>query len=203
MTTFDVMVDIDDVIFPWADTIHERARAMGLHNIESYSSWHMWEDYGVTKDAWLDVVSKAAWDGMYLDATPMPGSLAPLRHLAFEGHRIHLVTARGGALANDNSHDQIEEWTREWVAEHAVPHETLTFTKDKVAAQETLGVGFDYAIDDGIHNIKALQANDVKAYLLVRPHNLHLCVDQRFVVDSVAEFVEIIEAASINPQEES
>ena len=184
----NVMVDIDDVLFPWADGIHEKCRVAGLHDIETYTSWSMWEDYGVEKEAWLEVVDKATIDGFYQSA-PYPHAVEALRSLRWwmgSTVAIHLVTARG-MMAHA---DDIRRWTVEWVEDFAVPHDSLTFTKDKVRAQEKLG-RFDYALDDGAHNFEALLENGIEAYLLDRPHNQDVeAGDWR--VYSVGEFVDII-----------
>lgn len=194
---YDLMVDIDDVLFPWADGIHERAGAAGLHQGQPYTQWSMWEDYLCSKEDWMRVVGEAAEDGFYVDTPPMPGSIEALRRLHWAGDRIHLVTARGfpwPGAEHDHS-EVIKEWTQEWVWEHAVPHATLTFAKDKVAAMHELGVFFDFAIDDGPHNFEALRAAGVKAYLLDRPHNrsFEVCdapIGER--VNSVDQWADII-----------
>ena len=168
--TLDIMVDIDEPLFPWAMTVHEACREAGLHDLPSWSSWHMWEDYGCDKDLWLEVVARATHAGMYSTTAPVPNAAEALRMLHFEGHRIHLVTARGyQAFA-----DQIREWTRDWVEEFAIPHKTLTFATDKVAAMIALGVTFDIGIDDGVHNYEALDAVGVDIRLLDQPHNQQL-----------------------------
>lgn len=166
------MIDIDDVLFPWADSIHQRAHIAGLHDgTKPYSSWSMWEDYGCSKEAWLEVVDKATADGMYHEP-PMPGQVEALRRLWWEGVQIHLVTARGFMAYAD----EIRAWTHDWVEEFAVPHHTLSFAKDKVAEQAVLGVRFDYAIDDGVHNFVALREDGIRALLVDRPHNQNLKV---------------------------
>jgi len=186
--TIHAMIDIDDVLFPWADLIHDRSRVAGLHDIETYTTWHMWEDYGCSKEAWLEVVDKATVDGMYHEP-PMPGAVEALRRLVFERDvAIHLVTARG-FMAHAES---IREWTADWVEEYAVPHVDLTFAKDKVASQVALGVRFDYALDDGLHNFTALDADGVDTYLMTRPHNVSAPVWAASRVSSVDEFVDII-----------
>lgn len=189
----DVMVDIDDVLFPWADTIHELARERGLHDLETYTSWHMWEDYECTKEVWLDVVADAALSGMYEVTPPMPGAIEALRRLDFEGvANIHLVTARGFPLGGDDkSHHDVRDWTDTWIHEYAVPHKTLSFAKDKVAIQEDLGVRFNFAIDDGPHNFEALHAAGIDVRLLDRPHNqsFEVSLERVYTVD---EFVDIV-----------
>lgn len=190
------MVDIDDVLFPWYAEVHKACGVAGLHDgSKMAASWAMWEDYGCDKEAWLDVVSKATADGMYHKAEPIPGSLEPLRRLYFEGHTINLVTARGFmAFA-----DEIREWTADWVEEWAVPHHRLVFSQDKVASQSELG-RYDFALDDGIHNVEALWNDGVRTYLMDAPHNRGLLTGSPsmrvYTVDEFAQIVQLVEAAA-------
>ena len=127
----------------------------------------MWEDYGVAKEAWEEVIATATLDGMDRDTPPISGAAGSMRRLKWEGHRIHIVTARGFMEHGD----RIRTWTKEWLEEFAIPYDTLTFTKDKVAAQEALGVCFDHALDDGWHNYVALEGAGVTTWLVDAPHN--------------------------------
>ena len=186
----NIMRHIDDLFFPWPDKAHRRSGLVGLHDGSApWKTWHMWEDYGCSKEAWLDVVTSATLDGMYSNTPPYEGSVAAWNRLLWElGPRVglHLVTARGFM---EHAED-IRLWTPEWVTEYAIAHHTLSFEKDKVAAQAKLGVRFDYAIDDGVHNYEALDADGVKVYLLSRPHNREFPAERR--VDSIDEFVDIV-----------
>jgi hypothetical protein len=173
----DVMVDIDDVIFPTIDSIHELARVEGLHDGDVGPEWSGWEAYGCEEQTYWDLWTRFAQAGGYVTTEPIPGTLEALRRLAWAGARIHLVTARG-FLAHA---DEIRAWTPVWVEEFAVPHASLTFARDKVAAMwelftdPELGMDpykiFDYAIDDSPKNARALAEAGVKAYLLSHHHN--------------------------------
>jgi len=190
--TIHVMGDIDDVSFPWSDEIHERSHRAGLHdNTEPWKTWHPWKDYGCEEAAWWAVVDQALEDGMYEHAQPIPGSAEAWRRLKWEmgdAVQIHMVTARGFGPKKDAA-QRIREATPVWFEEWAIPFDTLTFAKDKVAAQAELGVRFDDAIDDGVHNYEALAAAGVPVGLLTRPHNAGH-PGRRF--DTLDEFVESI-----------
>jgi hypothetical protein len=182
----DIMVDIDEVIAPTVDSIHQLAFERGIHDgVEPMKIWHGWKQYGIPEDVYWDLWSDFALDGGYTKMVPIPGSVEALRRLAFERTdiAIHLVTARGFLTHGD----QIKGWTQEWVVEHAVPHNTLTFTGDKVASQAELGVRFDYAIDDSPKNFAALTADGVKTYLMDHPHNHDVITKMR--VYSMDQFV--------------
>jgi hypothetical protein len=199
--TIHIMGDIDDVFFPWADEAHRRSQLAGLHDGSApWTSWHMWEDYGCSKEAWLDVMDQACIDGMYEDTPPFEGSVAAWNRLRWEldDVQLHLVTARGFMARAE----EIREATPKWIEEYGIAHDTLTFAKDKVAAMRDLvplremdkwwhGSGrFDYAIDDGVHNYEALASAGVPVYLLTRPHNQNFPAQRR--VESIEEFVDIV-----------
>jgi 5'(3')-deoxyribonucleotidase len=184
--TFDIGVDIDDVLHPWYATAHELCVAAGITNGATPTGWAPHESYGVDIDTWADVLSEATLNGGLYDVPPIPGAVESLRRMMFSGHRIHLVTARGfmthGYL--------IRKHTVDWLEEFAVPHQTLTFTKDKVSVANELDL--DYFIDDGVHNFQALEieAPDTKTYLLTAPHNRDFYTP--FRLETMNEFAELV-----------
>lgn len=167
MKRLNLMVDIDEVIFPLGDSIHEIGHEMGLHdNSMPWSMWEAWHQYGCDAEAYW-----ALWDVFverdgYRQTPPIQHQVEALRHLYFEGHTINLVTARGFMAHADN----IRLWTPEWLEEYAVPHHTLTFSKDKAAEQATLGA-YDLAIDDSPKNYGTLLDAGVNVWLQDHPHN--------------------------------
>jgi hypothetical protein len=166
--TLDLMVDIDEVLCPTIDTIHQIAFEAGHHdNSEPIRMWKGFEQYGIPQEVYWDLWSDFALGGGYVKTPPIEGSLEALRWLMWEGHRIHLVTARGFM-----SHaDEIRAWTPMWLEEWAVPHHTLTFAQDKVQAMHDLGVVFDSALDDSPSNFAKLDAAGINVYLQNHPHN--------------------------------
>lgn len=185
-SNLDLMVDIDDVICPLIEQIHERARLKGYHDGSVGPEWSATQ-YPCSEEDYWELWSEFTLADGYLTTEPNPDAVAALRFLMWEGHRIHLVTARG-FMANS---EKIREWTPQWLEEYAVPHATLTFAKDKPAAQETLGVKFDFAIDDHPKNYAALDAAGVKVYLLDHHHNRMADVERR--VPSVWEWAHIVD----------
>lgn len=166
MTGLNLMVDIDEVLFPLIDSIHHLAFERGLHDGSAAPEWAGWEAYGCTEDEYWDLwVTFSARNG-YLQTEPIPGQVEALRHLYLEGHKINLVTARG-FFSNG---DRVRRWTREWLKEFAVPHHALVFASDKVAAQAEVGA-FDLAIDDSPKNYAALERGGVNVWLQDHPHN--------------------------------
>lgn len=186
MKQLNIMGDIDDCLFPWYAGIDARCLEAGLHDGNlTKRSWAMHEDYGCSKEEWLEVIAQATADGFYLNEPPIPGSAEAWRRLYWAGHRLRMVTARGFM----DKAAEIREWTPRWLEEFAIPYEDLTFAKDKVAVMETLG-WFDYALDDGVHNYEALDSAGVRVYLLDAPHNQDFDAERR--VATVGEFADIV-----------
>ena len=187
--TLDLMVDIDEVIMPLIDTIHLRAQDKGYHDGSVEPTWRGWEAYGITEDAYWELWTEFADEGGYVSTAPIPGAAEALRGLAWEGHRIHLVTARG-FMAHA---ERIREWTPQWVEEFAIPHVSLTFARNKRDAMEALGVHFDSAIDDSPRNYADLDSAGVLVYLQDHAHNRTADVPAERRVPNLAEWAYRIE----------
>lgn len=196
--TYDIMVDYDDVVMPWAQVVHDKCAALGLHDgSKPWSSWHMWEDYGCSKEEWENAVIAATADGLYTNTDPFPGAIEGLRRLFWSGHRIHIVTARGFMENAEN----IRRWTVDHVLQYGVPHHTLTFSKNKVDSMHELGVTFDFAIDDGAHNVDILAEAGVNVFMHNQPHNARHPHPMR--VNSLWEFADMVLAAAAAIKEDA
>lgn len=189
-TGFSVGFDWDDVVMPWYDRAVEVCRDAGIcpAGLEP-RTWAQHEEMGCTLDEWIAALDAATESGVLYDTQPFPGAVEAMRRLYFEGHWIHIVTARGTFHGN-RWNERIHEITREQVEEWAVPHHSLTFTRDKAS------VPTDFFIDDNLRNYHALDSAGVEVYLLNRPWN---AVDETKIdtlglrrVNTVDEFVDII-----------
>lgn len=171
-------VDIDDVLFPWYDKAHAACLAAGITNGVEPSTWTPSDEYGCTLQDWLDALEVATLDGSLYRGAPYPGAVDALDRLRAAGHSIHLVTARGFLVHGD----LIRRHTVEWVAEYRVPHDTLTFSKDKTIVRA------DVFVDDSEKNIRELNAAGIPCCMVDAAHNRHVEHDWR--VASIAEFVD-------------
>lgn len=187
LKTYDLMVDIDDVIVPWFETVNAGCIEAWGEPPTPCTNWHMWEHWGRTREEWGDVVVRAVQTGLYHSVDPLPGSVEAVNRLRWAGHRVHIVTARGFMTNGDN----IREWTPAYLETFGVGHDSLTFAKDKVAAQGELGVTFDFAIDDGGHNYDALDEAGIEVWLHEAPHNGSHPAERR--VRSLWDWAAIIE----------
>ena len=195
LLTFDVGVDIDDVLHPWYDTAHQLAVAAGITNGVTPTTWRMATEYGCDLDVWVSVLEEATWKGTLYGVPPIPGRVEALRRLLFDGHRIHLVTARGtAAWTTPEQRFEIQQQTKIWIEEFAVPHDTLTFESDKPSV--ALRLDLDYFIDDGVHNFQDLEqlAETCETYLMTAPHNESFYTP--FRLNSMDEFVDVVTGAA-------
>lgn len=191
--TLDIMVDHDDVVQPWFEPVDERCREAwdpeGL--LGPCTTWRMHEHYSRTVQEWGKVVSSAVEHGLYTSVDPYPGAVEALNRLRWFGHRVHVVTARG-FLANA---EKIRAWTPAYYETYGIGYDTLTFAKDKVAAQRALGLTYDYAIDDGGHNYDALADAGINVWMNKAPHNSDHRASQR--VDSLWDFANMVLAETV------
>lgn len=156
-----VGVDVDDVLYAWFDAAHRLSEAAGITRGVAPTSWNPWEDYGCTIEQWHAVLAVGAETGELYRDDPMPDAITSLQALKDAGHAVHLVTARG-LLANGHL---IREHTVRWLHDHQVPHDTLTFSKDKSIVRT------DYFIDDNAGNIHAVVKAGSHGMLIDRPWN--------------------------------
>lgn len=181
--TFDVLVDYDDVLYPWSKRAHELCSQAGITNGHEIDRWHFWESYGCSEEAVWEVLRKHTLTAELYDAPLIPNTLSQLRRLRYAGHRVHIVTARGfGEMG-----ELIELFTRNQIVQEGVPFDTLTFAKDKAAAALDLGASF--ALDDGTHNFEALREVGVVAVLQDAVHNQDYETPVGLRVSSVEQFV--------------
>jgi hypothetical protein len=164
--TLDLLVDYDDVLYPWSTRAHELCVAAGITNGKTVTQWHMWEDYGCESEVLWEVLRAGTLDGTLYDAPMIPGAIIQLHRLRNLGHRVHIVTARGFGEHGE----LIQAITRDQIRSENVPLDSLTFAKDKAAVAAELGERVA-AVDDGFHNYDALDAAGAHVSLMDACHN--------------------------------
>lgn len=173
-------IDIDDVLFPWFDKAHAACERAGITNGITPSQWSCYLDYGVTLEDWLAVMEIATLDGTLYTGEPYPGAIEALHSLKDAGHTLHIVTARGFFAHGD----LIRRHTVEWLRANDVPHDSLTFSKDKTF------IRVDAFVDDSWKNVSDLVAAGIPTWMVDAPHNKTTEYPHR--VASVSEFASII-----------
>jgi hypothetical protein len=190
MRIFRVGFDIDDILLHTYPALHEVCVREGLTNGVEPQTWYPYEEYGCTREAWTEALSKAAREGyLYRDIAPDEDALRAMRDLFFDGHEIHLITARGFL----GEAEIIAEHTEAWLIEHGVPHKSLSYSQTK--GLDAVRLGLDYFIDDNERNWREVFEATGSSYLLDRPWNRHVEAGS-FRVQSVREYADIIKEAS-------
>lgn len=155
-------LDFDDVIYPWFDTAHLLSSYAGITNGIAPTSWAPYEDYGCTMQAWHDVLSDGAITGALYRADPIPGAIEAMHQLKAAGHTLHIVTARG-LLTNGHL---IQKHTVDYILDRGIPHDSLTFSKDKTIASVR------WFLDDNIDNVRSFRPfASTTPVLVVKPWN--------------------------------
>jgi hypothetical protein len=158
-----LIVDIDDVLYPWCLLAHETCERAGVtKGVSVMDSWHAYVEYGITVEEWYDALSADTLSGVLYAGEPMPGVIESLRNLQGEGHTIHLATARGW-LPHGNI---IKAHTANWLHEWGLPYDSLSFTRDK-----TILAG-DVWVDDSPTNYNAVWNRADVCYLVSQPWNM-------------------------------
>lgn len=179
-------IDVDDVLFPWFDKAHAACERAGVTNGVTPAKWACYEDYGISLEQWLEVMEAATLDGTLYTGDPYPGAIEALTSLREAGHSLHIITARGFFVHGD----LIRRHTIEWLRDYDVPHDTLTFAKDKTLIRT------DAFVDDSWKNVSDLVAAGIPTWMVDAPHNQHDEYHQR--VPSIVEFAAAIHALEVN-----
>lgn len=181
-----VGIDIDDVLYPWYDVAHRVCEAAGITNGVTPETWAPHEEYGCTDVEWLDALGAATLSGELYNAEPFAGVVDELARLHAAGHTIHLVTARGFMQHGT----QIRDATVHWLAKWQIPHDSLTFARDKRA------VVTDVFLDDAPHNYDQL-VDHTEVWLLPARHNA-AHIEGRRSIASLREFVDLVLARELD-----
>lgn len=167
-----ILVDIDNVLYPFTEVMAHLAAREGLANsmpadlIKVYSSWNLWDDWQIPKGGFDFLWEKAIESGEMWGVTdtvaarPIEKAAYALWQLSDAEWHIHLVTHR---LNKFRLHDQAVISTAQWLKWANIPYRSLTFTKDKHALMG------DVLVDDLPDNLIGHPAH--RKILYPAPHN--------------------------------
>lgn len=158
MSEGTILVDLDNVVFPFAEQFATLLWTEGKTEdtpeelMKLYHTFEVWNDWGIPKgmfDWWWEqwIREGRMYRGRVNDTlhfTGKPGSIAALWALSDAGWDIHIVTAR---LNKFRLHDQIVINTVEWLRDEGVPYRSLSFAADKHAIMG------DAIVDDQPYNL--------------------------------------------------
>lgn len=159
--TYNLIIDFDDVIYPFCDGILAVLKKEGIAG--QITQWALENDFGMEREAFWSMLYQPHHEETLFLQRIKSGVLDQMRRLRYAGHRLHIVTARTSEIS--------EFYAREVCRRENVPLDSITFTKDKAPMVDELDASF--ALDDGPHNYTALDQDGCNAYLMDAPHNQH------------------------------
>lgn len=185
-----IIIDIDDVLFAWSKHAHEACLKAGVTNGAEITQWGFHKDYGITAAELWTVLLQAYRDGMLLHPA-ITGTPYQLQRLRDHGHTVHLVTARGFEYGDGPSQGMgsfVRQQTAIWLQKWAIPHDSLTFTKDKSIVRGDVG------LDDNLANCEQMSSVGVVAWLMETAHNEGLVSKDYMIprVPTLRRFVDLI-----------
>lgn len=199
MRKLKVGFDIDDVFLHTYQALHEVCVREGFApQLPIPTTWSPFEEYGVDREVWVEALNRAAREGyLYRDIVPDEDALRALRELYWDGHEIHLITARGFL----GEAEIIAEHTEGWLIEYGVPHHSLSYSQTK--GLDAVRLGLDFFIDDNERNftevsrvLREVHGDIPRSYLLDRPWNKGAFAFEGERVGSVQQYVDIIKEAA-------
>lgn len=168
--TLHIGVDLDGVMFDYTENItrfildslaevapHDTAKRDLILDTPP-SQWHFYRDWGYTDEEFVAFNQQAAAAGKLYRGGIEPGWVTTLGKLKAAGHSVHIITARFEGAPGP---------TADWLIQHEVPHDALTFAKDKSK------LGLDVLIDDRHENIADWVATGAPGILYDKPWNQH------------------------------
>lgn len=176
-----VGVDIDGVLYPFAESVADYLRTIGRHGeYPAATRWEFYEDWGLSLPEFLRLCHDGVDAGVIFHrGAPFPGTVAALNRIRAAGHTIHFGTDRSFGAPGASAYA-----TYSWLGRYGFEYDSVTFTTDKTI------LDVDVMIDDKPENYLALKAAGIGAYLQDRAWNAHVPNARR--VSSLAEFAEVI-----------
>jgi uncharacterized HAD superfamily protein len=179
-------LDLDGVVYPFVEVMQDYLSEQHQREFPYPTQWDLWEDWGLTRQEFYDEFETAVHSGVvFTKGQPVDGARVAIEQLVAEGHTIHVVTDR---LISPEA----QKRTVTWLAKHGIPHDTLTFSRDKTL------LPVDVFIEDSPHHTKALLKEGTRVVVFDRPWNRKLMIgiwtnitramDWPQVVDSVKHF---------------
>jgi HAD superfamily hydrolase (TIGR01509 family) len=167
MGTFDVLIDIDGVLYPFPEVFTPYASLQLGRELElDTTRWEFYEEWGVDYAGFVELVTQGVNERqLWWEGAPYPDVPDAIARLRAGGHRLHLVTARDitgaeAALAATNH----------WLALNDLVVETVNMAQDKPTVLAELGLepARCIAVDDGPQHVAAWEAAGVYAVVLDR-----------------------------------
>lgn len=185
--------DLDGVLYDFAASFKRymvsRGQILeGVLSDQEPSSWNFYEGMGLSLAEFKSICDDGVDAGYIFRGPARPNAAESVNRVKALGHTIHIITDR--KFGSDPVNSEIA--TKEWLAEHGIPYDTLTFSADKTC------VPTDCFVEDKLENYDALREAGNNAYLITRPWNYDpeefASKRQRRRILDVKDYADIIEA---------
>jgi len=160
-------VDLDECCFNYLDGFRHYLEACGYGVPEGQpSSWNLAESGWVLDETDFKLKhEEAVANGIYKNLEIFPHTKETLWDLVDSGYQINFITSR---FVVNRQHLRVVKDTAEAIEKNGLPYSNLMFQKNK---DRFLADGY---VDDGPHNITALENIGRFVIKLNQPYNLHL-----------------------------
>lgn len=167
----NIGIDIDGVVYNWVDQYRRFAlEYLGLYDMPEVTTWLFYKEWGITTPQFLAHLA-AEPRFIYEKGRQVAGAVESLRELSRD-HKLYALTARP---------DEAVDVTFDWLLNLGVRWHGIVVGDDKGQLQT------DVMLDDGPHNIEALQAQGhPRPIVFDQLWNRHVDAER---VTSWAEFV--------------
>lgn len=188
-----VGIDLDGVLFDFAESLRSYIRHAELDKTYNLCKgeppdWYFYRHWGMTDQEFVKYCHDGVDAGFVFRGPARPNAKAALDRIRNLGHEIHIVTDRSFGSHPENS----QKATYEWLYEHEIPFDTVTFSANKTV------VPTDCFVEDKLENYDALKAAGVDVYLINRPWNIdateYINHKPRKRIKDIIEYADIIEA---------
>ena len=183
--------DSDGVLDCFGDGVHNTMKALGYGALwksgpTEGSFWNFYEDWGWDFARFKEMVDWGVDNGFIFTGHWRPGAIDAVKRINDLGHDVIIITDRSFGSDPMNS----QKNTIKAFKEAGIEYSELHFTPDKTS------VPVDVMVEDKLENYDALVKAGTPTWLINRSWNKVAGGDARMRIESVTDYVDIVEALS-------
>lgn len=179
-----VGIDLDGVGYVFGESWVRAAKSLfGDSYVDVDPNSGDWYYYrtAYTDQEFLDAFAFGVDNGIIFTGPANDGFAEMIKAIKMHGHSVHIVTDRSVGSPGNAQRNTIA-----WLAQHGVPYDSITFSRDKTVVKT------DFFIDDKLENYDALREAGTACYLLNRPWNQTEDWDLRHRINALDEFSRLV-----------
>jgi FMN phosphatase YigB (HAD superfamily) len=182
-----VGIDVDGCLYDFVTDYLDFITAfcgVDERDLRPVDHWNFYEDYGFDVEDFNEHLTDGASRGLIFNQRPPYfGAVVNLGRLRELGHTVHIITDRGRF-----GHEAIGR-TAEWLHEHGIPFDSLSFSKDKTL------LDIDLMVEDAPMNLEALSKAGIQTVRYRQPWNVG--VDADWFIGGWYELPKVVAAAAL------